>query len=353
MSRWAGIMRMGGIGDNLIAASVLRPLKRLGYQTEMITSDTAKVVYHNNPYIDKLTIKTDADVPKGDAWHPWYMSRAKEYDIFAHLSHTCEFRHALFTTQTAFWWRPEYRRALCAGSYLETVHDIVGVAHDFGPLFFPTEEETTRAQRTKSEQIGGDYIAWVLSGSRIDKTYPYTPMVICRIIKELGLPVVMLGIGGQQFEMAKRIETDVKRTNSTTKGLHLALSPENADLGGAQHFGVRRSLTLAQNASLVVTPDTGVAWAVAMEQMPKVVLHSHASVENIAKHWVNTTSLHADRTRVPCWPCHRLHNDPSTCVPNKDGGNAAACISDISVEQVLTAIDNGLNRHKVVPLRAA
>lgn len=353
MTRWAGIMRMGGIGDNLTAASVLRPLKRMGYSNEVITSNTAGAVYRNNPFIDKLTIKADGEVPQGDAWHPWYMSRANEYDIFAHLSHTGEFRHALFNNQTAFWWRPEYRRKLCAGNYLETVHDIVGVPHEFGPLFFPTDEEQDRALRTKSEQIGDRFIAWPISGSRLDKIWPWASMAICRIIKEMGIPVVMLGIGGNQYEIAKNIQLDVQRTNSSDKGLHLALSPANSNSGEASHWDIRRSLSLALNSDLVVTPDTGIAWACAMEKMPKIMLHSHASVENITKHWINTTSLHADRVRVSCWPCHRLHNDISTCVPNSDMKAAAACISDISVEQLLTAVDNALNVNKVVPLRAA
>lgn len=333
MPGWAGIARLGGVGDNLIAASVLAPLKRLGYKTEVITSAAAQAVYHNNPHLDKLSVKGDKDI-QGD-WQQWFATRAREYDIFANLSHSCENRHALNVGTTAFWWRQDYRRKICAGSYLETVHDIVGVPHEFGPLFFPTDSEHERAQWTRKEQIGGPYLAWVLSGSRIDKVYPYASMAICRIIKELDIPVVMIGVGGKQFEYAKQVEQDVRRTNSSSKGLHLALSPDNADPGGHQHWGVRRSLTQAMAASLIVTPDTGVAWATAMENVRKIVLVSHASAENITKHWVNTTTLHADPSRVPCWPCHRLHDDVSTCVPSKDTGSSASCMSDISVETIL------------------
>jgi hypothetical protein len=96
-------------------------------------------------------------------------------------------------------------------------------------------------------------------------------------------------------------------------------------------------LSLALTADLVVTPDTGTAWAVAFEPMPKIVMVSHASAENITKHWVNTTTLQADQNRVPCFPCHRLHNDPSTCVSNKEG-NGAACISDISVDRLVQTV---------------
>ena len=337
---WAGIARFGGVGDNLIAASVLRPLKQLGYKVEVITTDKdTHTVFLNNPFIDKLSLKADGDIPGGSDWQKWFAGRAGEYELFANLSHSCEYRHALFQDSTAFWWPQEYRRKLCAGSYLETAHDIVGVPHIFGPLFFPTEEEQERAQKTRDDQIGDCYITWVISGSRIDKIYPYAAMAIGRIIKELDIPVVMVGVGDKQFEMAKQMMDHIKRQNSTDKGLHLALSPGDADPGGDKHWSIRRSLTQAMTGDLVITPDTGVSWATALEEVPKIVLLSHASAENITKHWVNTTTLHADPNTVPCWPCHRLHNDIATCTPNKDGGHAAACISDISVETILENVE--------------
>lgn len=349
MKRWVAVSRFGGVGDNLIAASVLRPLKRLGYQTEVIT--TAKdthTVFLNNPFIDKLSLKADGEIPDGDGWQKWFSTRAGEYDIFVNLSHSCEARHALFKGSTQFWWPQDYRRKICAGSYLETVHDIVGVPHSFGPLFFPTEEERDAADALKAS-IGGRYLAWVVSGSRIDKIYPYAAMAIGRIIKELDVPVVIFGIGEKQHEMATQIRDHVVRQNGSRDKLHLAVqdavTPE-------KRWPLRATLTQAVAADLVVTPDTGIAWAVAMEKMPKVVLVSHASVENITKHWVNTVTLHADPDRVPCWPCHRLHDAIDTCTPNRDGGHAAACISDITVETILTEVSR-LWRHgaKVIPLR--
>jgi hypothetical protein len=82
--------------------------------------------------------------------------------------------------------------------------------------------------------------------------------------------------------------------------------------------------------------------------MPKIVMVSHASAENITKHWVNTTTLHADPNDVPCWPCHRLHDDPSTCVPNKEE-NGARCISYITVEKLVQTVAEQWDKdHNVV-----
>lgn len=346
---WACIARMGGIGDNLVASSPLRALKQLGYQTEVLTSGLAHTVFLNNPFIDKLSVKKDGEIPAGPDWTKWFVGRRSEYDIFAHLSHSMEHHLALFPDQTEFWWRPEYRRKICGASYIETVHDIVGVPYTFGPLFHPTEEEKDRAQESKQNTTKGKgYIAWILAGSRIDKIYPWSSRVIHRIIKELNIPVMMFGIGGPQFEMASQIMREVEQTNSSFDGLHLALSPEGSDPGGHLNWPVRRALAQVIAADLVITPDTGFAWAAAFEPMPKILMASHASPENITKHWVNTTTLHADPFKVPCWPCHRLHNDISTCVPTKvEGVKAAACISDISVESVMQTVKRYL--HKPIP----
>lgn len=344
MRRWAGVARFGGIGDNLIAASVFAPLKRMGYLVDVITGEPNHVIYHHNPHVDKLSVKkVERDLPQNDlpGWQKWLDSRACEYDVFLHASHSCEGRHAVFPTMTAFWWPADYRRKLCAGSYLETVHDIIGVPHEFGPLYFTSPEERARAQQVK-DRVGGRFVAWIISGTRVDKVYPYMAFAISRVIKELGVAVVMIGgSNAKEFGMAKTIQDQINIQNSTDDRLHLALSPETAEPGGDQSWPIRRSLALAQAADLVVTPDTGAAWAVAFEPVPKVVMLSHASPENITKHWVNTTTLHADPDRVPCWPCHRLHDSIATCVENKQK-NGAACISDISVETLVAAVADGL-----------
>lgn len=338
MKRWAAVARFGGVGDNLMAASVCAPLKRLGYMVEMITSPPNHVVFLHNPYIDKLSVKeTDKELPKNDMprWQEWFQSRAAEYDVFVHLSHSCEGRHSLFPTMTSFWWPVEYRRKICGGSYLETVHDIAQVPYEFGPLFFPTEEEKLFARQVK-DQIGKRCIGWVISGSRIDKVYPYSTFAIGRIIKELGIPVVVMGgVSEKEKSMAYAIRDGVAIQNGTREGVHLAL-PDSQD--ASKSWPLRSSLTFLLGCDLIVAPDTGPTWAVAFEPMPKVVMVSHASAENITKHWFNTLTLHADPNNVPCWPCHRLHESEATCVSNKEN-MGAACISDISVERLLKAID--------------
>lgn len=335
---WAGFARMGGVGDNLIAASACQPLHELGYKVEVISQEPMAELFENNPYIDKLSIYKHDDWPKDlNAWQQWFAMRAKEYDRFVNLSHTGEALHAAFPTMTQFWWPEHFRRKLYAGSYLETVHDLLQLEppYKFGRLFWPTAQEIEWTQDVLAKVNHHPIIGWVICGTRIDKVYPYQQQTIARLIKEAGMSVIITGRGPgtADFQIADEIIKMVEAQNGSTDGIyHIGQGPPTHP-----PTKLRNVLTLLQHCDLVIGPDTGPMWAVATEPLPKVLLHSHASVENITKHWVNTASLHADPKRVSCWPCHRLHSDPSTCRLNQHE-NGAACISDIKPDTVIATI---------------
>lgn len=349
---WACVVRLGGIGDNLIAASTLRPLKEQGYMIEVISQGIQAVVFENNPFVDRLTIKAQKEIPQDNPveWQKYWWARSCEYAKFINLSHSVEVLMAQFPQSTAFWWPPEFRRKMCGASYLEAAHDVVGVPHHFGPLFFPTEEEVEDIVSFK-QRHGLDQkplIAWVISGTRIDKLYPFAALAISRLLAEIDCNVIMLSAPSPQrpdAENAKQIMEHIKLTNSSTKGLYEARHVE-----GAHNWPIRRMLTLAMQSDLVIGPDTGVMWAVAMEDVPKILLHSHASATNITGHWKRTISLIPDATKVRCWPCHLLHDGIDTCqeVQIQSGMNpstedrAAACIGSLPVNQVLVAAKGAL-----------
>jgi len=146
----------------------------------------------------------------------------------------------------------------------------------------------------------------------------------------------------KETAMAETIAEHVKQQNGTTEGLKVAMSPSFAE----EIWPIRRLLSQIRFCDIIVGPDTGPMWSVAMESVPKIMLLSHASPENITKYWRNTTTLHADQSRVDCWPCHRLIDSPDHCRVNASG-NAAACISDISVETIVSTISETLKGSQV------
>ena len=336
---WACVARYGGIGDNLIVSSVLAPLRKKYGRIEVITQWPQHVVFENNPHIDKLSVHKPGDVPSEtlEAWTRWHRVRSKEYEFFANLSHSVEVLKAFLPAQTQFDWPVAWRREYCAGSYVEAVAKVCGVdPAECEPRFFPTAEEEVKAKDTFDQQVGKrPIIGWVLSGSRVDKIHPAGTLIIARLIAELGAQVVMVGAPGRDYEMAVRIQEHVKRQNGSLDGLHSMVDNFTPDMNFEnQKFPIRRILTQLRYCDLVISPDTGPAWAVAMEDVPKIIMVSHASVENITGGWRNTVTLHADPKLAPCWPCHQLHDTLDTCTPDETK-QAAACISSISVSSVL------------------
>ena len=184
---WAGVVRMGAYGDNLVAASVLRPLKALNYKIEVLSKMPGAIVFENNPFIDKLTIRTD--VPETDpiSTQNWFRSRAEEYERYINLNLACEGTLALIELSAAFYWPAALRRKMCGRSYLEFVHDIAEIPYVFGPLFFPTEVELREALDKRSRiSSTKKVVAWCTSGTPVDKLYPPTPVVVARIDSRVG-----------------------------------------------------------------------------------------------------------------------------------------------------------------------
>ncbi len=334
---WVLVARLGGVGDNLIASSPI-PLLAQKYNVEVLSQEPCHTVFENNPYVSKLTVKKPGAI--ADDFQAWFADRATDYEHMFNLSHSCESLVAFFRSQTHFSWPIEWRRKWCDHNYLEIVHDVCGVPYDFnlgGPRFFPTDEEMQKALKTKA-LMGEKVVGWCIRGTRLDKIYPYASFAIARLIKELNVSVVLFGSPGKDHELASLLLKDVTAHNGSFEGLHEAISVDEKNPA----WPLRRTLTQAQTCDLVIGPDTGLMWGVAMKSIPKILMLGHASKKNITDHWVNTVTLQPNHDRVPCHPCHLLHDFPAfTCKVNEDK-SAAACISDISVEMILQAAKRAL-----------
>lgn len=153
---------------------------------------------------------------------------------------------------------------------------------------------------------------------------------------------MMFGAPGREFLMAKEIERQlIQQTGPDQRGSSAGLYLGMSDNVEKPNWPARRAFSQLQMCDAVVTPDTGPGWAVAMREMPKVVLLSHASPLNITTGWRNATTLHADQTRIPCWPCHQLHDRWETCRKAKEV-DAAACIADIPVNAIVSCLIQSL-----------
>lgn len=328
VDRWALVVRLGGIGDNLIASSILPLLKNQGFKIAYMAQDPWQSIIMADPHIDRLIAKAAGEIPiPADQFQKWFWDRRGEYDRLINLSGSIEGTLMHVPNSSTFYWPDEILRKVSNVNYLERTHDIAGVPHIFQPRFYPTPSEDEQARRA-IETLGGDVLGWCLSGSNFDKTHPFQQEAVMRVLSRF--PGKIVFFGGKNERDRKLFQTiyDVVRFyHGDTKRLCLATE-----------WPVRKTLAVAQHCRVIVGPDTGVMWAVAFNpRVRKVLMLSHASPENISKHWRLTETLVPIPEVAPCWPCHKLHSGVHTCRPNANN-NGAACISSISPDLIAEAV---------------
>jgi hypothetical protein len=162
-------------------------------------------------------------------------------------------------------------------------------------------------------------VLWALSGSSIHKFTPHQDAVIARML--LDFPEVCIFLVG---DLACRI-------------LEQGWEAEERVVCLSDQLSIRQTLALAQQVDLVLGPETGVLNAAGMDKNPhKILLLSHSSRNNLAKHWQNTQAL--EPQDCCCYPCHRLHYGPEFCSIDEATG-AARCAVAIGADAIFAAVE--------------
>ena len=178
--------------------------------------------------------------------------------------------------------------------------------------------------------IGRPIVMWAIGGSSVHKLYPFTQIVVSWLLKRTDAHVI-LATGPDMVDLEE--------------GIISALAKNGADLLRVTRTGgvwdLRRALTFAEYADVVVGPETGIINAASHLATPTVVMLSHSSRTNLTKHWRNTIVLEPDKEKTPCFPCHRLHYDWTYC-PQIEETGAALCASNITPEVVYKAIERAM-----------
>lgn len=325
------VARLGVIGDQLVASSILPGLKAQGYHVTFMGYRPYTEIHQNNPNIDILRELDQGAFGAGADFMEFFKRIGPAYDRVIHLSESIERTLVYFDDQVQFWWDDVARRAHSNASYIERTHDLAGVPHDFAPGFFPTAEETAWAADMVDGWAAEPLIGVVCAGSNLDKVYPKMPAAVVRLLTAFPRGRVVFFNG-----TAPR---DTAIVEAVLKTVHDAVPDGTARIIHTTGWSIRRALTMVQRLAVLIGPDTGLMWSAAMDaRIRKVVLLSHASPTNITKHWLNTATLSADPQEVPCWPCHRLHRVPETCRAFRKEDGASACIASISPETLLRSV---------------
>lgn len=305
----ACVVRYGGFGDMLQAASILPRLKEQGYHVTVMTTPKGRDVIRHDPHVDDWYIQDPDQVPNEELAAFWHV-QSQRFDLFVNLSESIEGTLLGIPGRANHGWPQALRHRMLNKNYFDFTAELAGV--DFKPckLFYPTEEEALLADNLSGP---GFTVLWSLAGSSIHKFTPHQDAVIARMLLEI--PEARIHLVGD--EACKLLEMGWENEPRIT-----CLSGE---------LSIRDTLTLAQRVDLVIGPETGVLNSVAHEPNAKVLLLSHSSKKNLSQHWYNTHSL--TPVDCPCHPCHRLHYSSQFCDVDPATGTAL-CMRNITPDMI-------------------
>jgi ADP-heptose:LPS heptosyltransferase len=325
----ACVVRYGAYGDLMQASSVLAGLKKQGYHVTLFTSNPGAQVIEHDPHIDKIVLFDRDQVPNADLVSFWSWQK-KKFTKFVNLSESVEGSLLAMPGRTLHYFPPAARHSLMNFNYLELQHELAGVPHSPEIVFYATGEERSWAEKARQKCGVGPVVLWALAGSSVHKTWPFIDNVLASIL--LKYPTARVVLTG----------------NEACQILEQGWENEPRIIKTSGKWTIRQTLSFLPECDLIVGPETGVLNAAACMSVPKVVILSHSTQENLTRDWKNTVSLYAKNTvcagrgdnEAPA--CHMMHYDWSACTQTPDG--VAQCQADISATDVWLEVEKILDR---------
>jgi ADP-heptose:LPS heptosyltransferase len=329
------IFRTGAYGDALMASSILPALKDEGWAISFLTNALGHHVLRENPFIDELILLGDGQISEDEK--PYYLEAwAARFDRFISLTHSIEGELLKHPARADYFWADAQRRALCNRSYLAQIHALAEARGPYRVAFYADENEAGWA--THFRQRVGPFLLFCMRGSALHKWWPYAHEAVCQILARTDLHVVLAG-DREALPQAEAVKDAVKKYHGDLDRVTFCVATHT----------LREVMALAQKASVVVGPETGIMHAVSLLPVPKVLMLSHSSRRNIADDWIATEAL---EPCVNCYPCHRLHFGHEWCAQDERTG-AACCAASIRCEQVVGAVLRAAESEKRKKLRSA
>lgn len=309
------VVRYGAFGDLMQASSVFPGLKEQGYHITLYTTPRGWEVVKNDPHIDEVILQDTDQVPNhklGEFWD----HEARKYDKFINMSESVEATWLALPGRTSHRWPANLRRKYLDVNYFEFLHDLAEVPMPPRPKFYPTDVERDWAEKERKSFGGSKVVLFALSGSSVHKVWPHMDGFFARLLLEdKDVRIVTVG-------------------DDLSKMLEMGWENEPRVICKAGAYSIRQTLALLDVVNAVIGPETGVLNAASHMDLPKVVLLSHSSKNNLTKYWTNAVAV--EPVNTPCFPCHQMHYGFDHCTREESTG-VALCASRISIDFVWDA----------------
>lgn len=344
------VVRYGGFGDMLMASSIFPRLREEGYHVTLQTTPRGHEVVRNDPNIDAFWIQDKEQVPNHELTDYW-AALSHEFDRCINLSESIEGALLALPDRRNHALSHEARHMALNVNYLDFTHAIAGVPGPGRVVFYPDVAERKWAVQQRKALGENPVIVWGLRGSSVHKIWPWTRDVVAWLLTNTDARIVFAGRREDQIlehaicvGLAQGfLGIDVAAADAMK--LSTLLQQLQNYFGGSRifcHSGswtIREMLSFLPEASVIVGPETGLLNAASYLEVPKVVMLSHSSRENLTRDWVNTRTIEPEK--VACFPCHRMHYDHTYC-PQDQASGAAVCAAMIRRETVYDAIRDAL-----------
>lgn len=309
------VVRYGAFGDLIQTSSIFPGLKAQGYHITLYTTPRGWDVVKNDPHIDAVILQDTDQVPNhllGDFWD----YEAKKYDRFINLSESVEANWLAIPGRSNYKWPSNLRKKYLNVNYFEFMHDMAEVPMPPAPRFYPTDVERDWAEKERKSWGGDKVIMFALSGSSVHKVWPHMDGLFARLlISDKNIRIVTVG-------------------DDLSKMLEVGWEKETRVIKKAGEYNIRQTLALLDVVDMVIGPETGVLNAAAHMDIPKMVMLSHSSHENLTKHWKNTVAL--EPVNTPCYPCHQMHYGFEHCTRDTMTG-VSMCSANIGLDMAWNA----------------
>lgn len=318
----AAVLRYGAFGDAIQASSILPALKEQGYHVTFYCTPRTEEVLKHDPHIDEFYIQDVDQVPNQALGLFWDNERPK-YEKFINLSESVEATFLALPGRPNHKWPMNLRRKMLDVNYMEFMHDLAEAPMPPKPKFYITPEERAWAKKERAKFGGDMLVMFSMAGSSVHKVWPHQDNFFARVL--LKYPQARIVTVGD--EMSQLLEQGWENEPRIVKK--------------SGKYTIRESMSLLSECDVVVGPETGMLNAASNMPLPKIVLLSHSSANNLTKYWTNTYSMAPPAT--PCYPCHQMHYSFEHCRRDEESGTAA-CQADISVDQVWEAFEDSMRK---------